>query len=199
MRRILAGAMIVCLSASATWAGPKDKSKETLIDSSSINGNGTTWNNNTVQANVKSGKCKIKIGFKDTLPALEGQVIYCFGEADVRATSLGAGTFGNSAVLSGTVADGQLKISADLSAAGCGVTSAAVAFNGTMSCYTDPGSDYNWEDECVNAAPLMLPLAGDGGGLLGVCQSTTAGAGQRIPKPGLTLLVVQGSSQPIAP
>jgi len=72
------------LVASAAWAGPKDKTKETLVDPTSIAGNGVTWNNNTVQAGIKSGKCKIKIGIKDTLAAIEGDEIICLGCADVK-------------------------------------------------------------------------------------------------------------------
>ena len=202
MRRIFVGVMVGCLVASAAWAGPKDKSKETLIDSTSIIGNNTTWNNNTVQAGVKSGKCKIKIQFKDTLPGIEGDQIMCFGCADVRATSLPGGdanSYGNCAVLLGTVTDGQLKMKADLSQVGCGVTSAAVAFNPSMTCYNEDLL-YDFSAKCFAEPGGALPLLGDGSDdLVGVCQGAQANTGQRLDAPANGVLAVSGSSQPLAP
>jgi hypothetical protein len=204
---IVAAALAIALPA---WAGPKDKSAETLVDPTSITGNLVTWNNATVTAKVKAGKCKVKIQFKDALAALNGQQVICVAGADVRATALPPGLFGNSIVMAGTVADGKLKISADLSQIGCGDQN-AININSTISCYAQD-ADYtdandlnpgNWKQVCINAATVMaaLPIVGDpplADDLLGLCQGFTAGAGERIDPPASALIAVQGGYNPLA-
>lgn len=206
MRRIFAVAVIACLIASTAWAGPKDKVKEALIQGTSIHGTGN-WNNDTVSAGYKSGKCKIKIAFKDTLAAIEGDEIVCLAGADVRATSLGGGTntFGNTAILKGIVTDGQLKMKGDLSVVGCGNASDSIAINGTMTCYNEDLA-YAPDLPTITAKCSAMPGGGglllvgnaffDGDNLVGVCQGSQANGGQRIGAPANGVLVVQGISVP---
>jgi hypothetical protein len=183
------------LSVSAASAGPKDKSKQSLINSSALAGT-VNWNNGTVTGTVKSGKCKAKIQFKDVAGGLVGDTITCITSADVRATSLGAGAFGNSVVLQGVVEDNfKLKIGAKLSQIGCGTVSDAINFNSTVVCYEEDLS-YDPATECGNAGMLWLP--GDGSdGLLGLCQGLTANAGQRIPPPSSAVLCELGGFNPL--
>jgi hypothetical protein len=189
------------------FAGPNDKTSETLINPDSITGNGS-WNNTTVSTKVKSGKCKIQIAFKDATGIANDDMV-CLAEADVRATSLGAGIFGNSVVISGTVeADGKFKAKGNLGAIGCGILSEAVSFNGSMTCYqatvgTGVG-EYDWSAECL--ASGMLPLAANvtpgtedvnGGAVVGICQGLVNTGGQRIMPPSGTPLLVQGTYVPL--
>lgn len=201
MRKLVVAVVAVALSAPA-WAGPKDKIAETFIDPSSVNG-GASWNNNTVTGKLKSGKCKIQIQFKDALAAIEGEEIICISEADVRSDALPPGLYGNSVIMAGTVTDGKLKIKADLAGIGCGQVGNAIAINGSSKCYradavyTGANNLTNWEATCLNAATNMAPLVSTGSdNLLGLCQSFTDGAGERIDPPASALLAVQGLSSP---
>jgi hypothetical protein len=211
MKKLVVAVAALALALPA-WAGPKDKVAETFADNTSVTGNGVSWNNATVTAKLKSGKCKIQIQFKDALAAIEGEQIICIAEADVRTTSLPPGVYGNSVVMAGTVSGGKLKIKADLSQVGCGSLGDAVAFNGGATCYradanyTDPNDLNlgNWKQVCLNAATAMAPLPSIGDppledDLLGLCQSLNPAGGERIDPPASAVLAVQGSYQPIAP
>ena len=208
MRKIVTAVVVLGLAA-PVWAGPKDKTSETLINPDSIMGS-SDWNNTTVATKVKSGKCKIKIQAKDAT-GVAGADLTCIAEADVRATSLGGGTdtYGNSVILSGAAeSDGKIKISANLGAIGCGIQSEAISMNGTLKCYkikTGTGvGEYDWKTQCAGAG--MLPLDPNtvpgtedvkGGAVVGLCQGLTANGGQRIPPPAVPVLAEQGSYQPL--
>jgi hypothetical protein len=183
------------LAASAAFAGPKDKSKQSLINGSALAGS-ANWSNTTVSGSVKSGKCKAKIQFKDVAAGLVGDTITCITSADVRATSLGAGAFGNSVVMQGVVEDNfKLKIGAKLSQIGCGTVSDAINFNSTVVCY-EQDLAYDPAAECAGEG--MLWLAGDGSdGLVGLCQGLTANAGERIPPPASAVLCELGGFNPL--
>jgi hypothetical protein len=194
---VYAVAVTVVLSATA-WAGPKDATQETLIDPSSIEGNGVTWDNRTVQTKVKAGKCKLQIQFKGTLPAIEGQTLICLASADVRASALPIGLIGNSVVLTGTVESGKLKMSANLAAIGCGVLSSAINVNGNTICYEEDPS-YDPAAACAGAGMLWVPPSAGfkPDSLAGLCQGFVDGAGERIPPPSSPKLAEQGAYQPL--
>jgi len=190
--------------AGVTWAGPKDKTAETMVNPSSIAGS-ADWNNFTVATKVKSSKCKVVISAKTkVIPDLVAGPVVCLLEADVRAAALGPGLFGNSVVVAGNSLDGKLLIKADLRSIGCGIQSDALALNGKTTCYQVDPVAYNWSATCGGAGMLPVPpnlLAGtesfNPGGLLGLCQGGTAGAGERIPPPGVPILAEQGQLSPL--
>jgi hypothetical protein len=197
MRTTAIVASLLLLSVSAAFAGPKDKSKQSLINSSALGGT-ANWNNATASGSVKSGKCKIKLQFKDAAASLVGDVITCIASADVRATSLGASTFGNSVVLQGTVEDNfKLKMGAKLAQIGCGVLSDAINFNSSIECY-EQDLAYDPQTECGGNSMLWIP--GDGSdSLLGVCQGTLPNVSQRIPPPASAKLCELGGLNPLDP
>lgn len=181
-------------------AGPKDKSQESLIDNSSIDGNGTTWDNTTVTGKVKTGKCKMQIQFKNAKAGIEEQNVICLGEADVIADLLPPPGAGNSIVTRGVVSGGKLKIKGNMAAVGCGQISDAINFNATTTCYQeDP--NYHPDIECpASGAFGMLwieaPLPGfKPDSVEGLCQGLVLG--DRINPPSSPVLAVQGASQPL--
>jgi hypothetical protein len=209
MRKIAMATAALLAFTGTAFAGPKDKTSETLVNPSSINGS-AEWNNTTVSTKVKSGKCKLQIQFKDAT-GIAGDDIVCLGEADVLSATLGVGLFGNSVVIQGTVeADGKFKAKANLGAIGCGILDTALAMNGGTRCYqatvgTGVG-EYDWAAACSGAgmAPIganVLPGTEDinGDAVVGICQGLVANAGQRINPPAANPLLVQGSYQPVAP
>jgi hypothetical protein len=197
MRTIAVTLALTLAFGSVALAGPKDKSQETLIDGSSINGNGTTWDNRTVSTKVKTGKCKMQIQFKDAKAAIEGQNVICLGEADVIADLLPPPGAGNSVVTRGVVSGGKLKIKGNMAAVGCGQISDAINFNATTTCYEeDP--NYNPEVECANSSMLWIqaPLPGyKPDSLEGLCQGLVFG--DRINPPSSPVLATQGALQPL--
>ncbi len=185
-------------------AGPKDKVGEALVNPSSLLGD-ASWNNATVAGKVKSTKCKFQLSAKanPTTDLADGPVV-CFAEADVYASALGSGLFGNSVVLSGVAVGGKLKIKGDLRAIGCGIQSASTAINGTTICFGTDLTAFDWAAACAGGG--MLPIAANllpgtadvnAGGVAGVCQGTVAGGGQRIPRPPVPVLAEQGTHQPL--
>jgi hypothetical protein len=179
-------------------AGPKDKSQETLIDPSSVDGNGTTWDNKTVTGKVKTGGCKLQIQFKDAKAAIEGQNVICLGEADVIADLLPPPGAGNTIVTRGIVSGGKLKIKGKMAAVGCGVISDAINFNATTTCYQE---DPTWDPavECPASGSLgMLWIEPSGfkeDSVEGLCQGLVLG--DRINPPSSPVLAIQGALQPL--
>ena len=200
-------AMVVAVGVAmggVSWAGPKDKTSETLVNPESIAGN-AAWSNLTVATKVKSNKCKTVLSAKTKVlgDLVEGPIV-CMLEADVRAALLGAGFYGNSVVIAGESLGGKLVIKADLRSIGCGTQSEAMSINGTSRCYQVDPVAYDWAGTCSGAGMLPLPpnvLPGtegfNPGGVLGICQGAAAGAGQRIPAPAVPLLAEQGQYTPL--
>jgi hypothetical protein len=208
MKRIAWVLAVTVAASGAAFAGPKDKIGEALVNPSSLNGDanpGNRWDNRTVAGKVKSNKCKYQVSAKanPTTDLVSGPVI-CFAEADVYASSLPPGLYGNSVVMAGTASGGKLSIKGDLRAIGCGIQSASTALNGTTICFLEDLTNFDWQAECAGAG--MLPIAKNvlpgtesinAGGIVGLCQGVGAGLGERIPRPAVPVLAEQGSHQPL--
>ena len=201
MRKIVLATAVAIAIAPAAWAGPKDKTSETLINPDAIAGS-ADWDNTAIATKVKSGKCKLQIQAKGATSLLNTPVI-CISEADVKATALGGGAdfYGNSVVFAGAVSDkGKLKIKANLGSIGCGLLSTAINVNGSTKCYKEDIANYDAATECTNAgmlwvAPNLVDFKADG--LVGLCQGLVAGSADRIIPPAAPLLAEQGSYQPL--
>jgi hypothetical protein len=179
---------------SPAFAGPKDKSQETLVNPDSIAGGGG-WDNKVIATKVKSGKCKLQIQAKDATGLANTDVI-CLAEADVRIGIFPPGLYGNSIVLAGTIdANGKLKIKANLAAVGCGGLSEALALNGSMTCYAETLANYDGDANCPFGwiAPDLVNFNADS--LVGLCQG--GAEGDRITPPAQPILAEQGSYQPL--
>ena len=203
MRKVVFATAVALAFSTAAWAGPKDKTSETLVNPSSIAGS-ADWDNTAISTKVKSGKCKIQIQAKGATNLIN-QPVVCIAEADVLAASLPGGMGGNSVVLAGSFDDkGGLKLKANLGAIGCGIQANALALNGSTTCYKQDIAGYDWATAC-SAVPMFavpinfLPGTEDikPGALVGLCQGVNGAFGQRINPPAGAVLSVQGSYQPL--
>jgi len=194
MKRIsLATALAVAL-AGVAFAGPKDKTQQTLVNPDSLMGT-APWDNTAVDTKVKFGACKQQIQFKakDT-PALIGTSVVCISSGDT-FTNLGLNA-GNSLVQRATVdSKGKLKAKADLRSIGCGLLAKATTINSELKCYVDTGWDA--ATECSSQGGLWIaPNSQVGtekfkpGDLDGLCQGLTFGF--RLVPPSGQLLAEMG-------
>jgi len=218
MRRllVLAAASLMLSSAQVSFAGG-DANSEAFVDPSSIAGGANGFTNiistgGSSSGKSKGGKCLLQVQFKGITGYADGTQLICIAEADVRASALPAGLYGNSIVLRGAFKSGGVKMKADLKKVACG-SADAIAINGYITCYA-PDADYtntddgapgtNWEEACLAAG--MVPIANpslspvDPGpakdALLGLCQGLGANLGQRINPPPTGIVAEQGQSNP---
>lgn len=211
---VLAAATVMLGSAQISWAGG-DANSEAFVDPSSIAGGANGFTNiissgGTSSGKSKAGKCLLQIQFKGISGYADGTQLICIAEADVRASALPAGLYGNSIVLRGVFKAGGAKFKADLKKVGCG-SADAIAIKGYMKCYapnaaytdtSSPGT--NWQAACSAAGMIAIPNPSlspvDPGpakdSLLGLCQGLAANAGQRINPPASGLVAEQGQSNP---
>ncbi len=203
MRKVVFATAVALAFSTAAWAGPKDKTSQTLVNPDSIAGS-ADWDNTAISTKEKSGKCKIQIQAKGATNLINEKVI-CIADGDVLASSLPGGMGGNSVVLAGSFDDkGKLKIKGNLGAIGCGIQANALALNGGTTCYKQDIATYDWATACSNAGMFavsinFLPGTEDvkPGAVVGLCQGINGAFGQRIDPPAGAVLSVQGSYQPL--
>lgn len=212
MKSIIVTVLVLGLGSAALAGG--DKTSETCVDISSLNGGSNGFVNGSSSSKIKSGGCKLQVQLKGLSGISDGDILICLGEADVRATALPPGAFGNSVVLRGVAKAGSLKMKADLAAIGCGAAGVtAINWNGNLKCYkpdatyTDVTNDAaNWKATCLASGTNMVPLPNPGldvanddpvkVNLLGLCQGFTADAGERINPPTSGEICRQGQTNP---
>jgi hypothetical protein len=210
MRKIVIMTAVALICAGPAFAGPKDKSANTLIGPQALAGNATVANSTTAFG-YKSAGCKVQLQAKGLLGTTDGEIIMCIAEADVISPpSIGAPGAGNGVLLLGEVKKGGLKIKADLHDVLCG-SGAAIQFNGNMRCYKDDLAyrTGGWVTACTSVAgsipipnqnpdPVKLKVNDTENVVVGICQNLTT-LGARLPAPSSTLIAVQGALVNAAP
>jgi hypothetical protein len=190
-------------SSSVVWAGAKDQSSNTLID---IDATGII-DNTTAKTKVKAKGCTVQVQAKEVNLA-DDEIVICLAAADVVNPPAG-----NTVVLTGEVAKGQLKMKVPLgeatfASAGCG-TLESLTYNSSLECYKDdptyrsdgtgPGT---WRDACTNGGSGGMIPSPDGPGatklkvnstqsvVVGLCEGFSVG--DRILPPASQRFLVQG-------
>ncbi len=198
MRKVIVIGTALALASGTAWAGAKDKTSNTLID---LNGAGII-SNTLAKTKIKSKGCKLQIQAKDVTMA-DGDIAICTVEAD--ALVMGSMP-GNSLVFTGEAKNSKFKLKADLTEAqllgqGCGDVE-ALSINGRVRCYLDDPAYRadsgvgSWREACVGAGMVagaspaadadMLKANPTVPVVIGICQGTIDGGGERIPPPSST-------------
>lgn len=149
MKKLIVLTAVLCMATTA-WAGPKDKSKGALVNTSSCRGT-TGWDNEVVKATYSADANAMKIAWKGTGPVLDNQTVYCFLGAK---SWLGPSSTANVLVMKGTIAaGGKLSMKGLVASVAMGVVPDTVQYDSTMDCYLDTTSGtYDPKTECENSA-----------------------------------------------
>jgi hypothetical protein len=149
VRKLVVLVAVMCV-ATATWAGPKDKSKGALINNTDCRGT-TDWNNEVVKATYSADANKMKIAWKGTGTGLDGKDVYCFLSASSRMGG-SAGETGNCLVMKAQPEGGKLSMKGLVASVAMGVIPDTVQYNNGMACYVDAAGTFDPAAACAGSA-----------------------------------------------